>query len=491
LDIDKLKKSKTFCPFPFMNLNSNTDGSVKICCAQNENLHLKKDDGETFNLYEDDISEVWNSKHIQDIRKSLLNGEQIQECNVCWNIENAEKEYGGHDAPKSTRIDSIESYMEKDGIFNWMEDTLEKNIQSTLEFGWVRESLKSLELRLGNHCNLTCNMCWGYSSSKINSERLNLLKNRDKTMPPWLFNMWYPEEYNISKIDMMWHENPKFLENFKEVAPTLKRLYVTGGEPSIIEANTKIINHLIAIGNKECHVSFTTNLTTWNLDLYEKLEFFDRSEVQVSIDGYKESQEYIRYGSNWEVIEDNFKKLIQLPTKVRIQIYTVFQVYNMFETYKMMKWLDSLRIDGLLKREVGFYSILIDQPLYLRTNFMPWEIKDKAMKLYREFYDYSTYDNEYLDFHGTANKIISYLESNWEPHKSYGKYCQGVEQTELNQRKMFYQYTRYMDKVRNTSFFETFPEWRELKKEFDDAQDEHLMTPNWWIDDKIPKNKRK
>ena len=56
---------------------------------------------------------------------------------------------------------------------------------------------------------------------------------------------------------------------------------------------------------------------------------------------------------------------------------------------------------------------------------------------------------------------------------------------------MFYQYTRYMDKVRNTSFFETFPEWEMLKEEFNDAQDEHLMTPNWWIDDKIPKNKRK
>ena len=483
--------SKTFCPFPFMNLNNNTDGSVKICCAQNENLHLKKDDGSSFNVANDDIEEVWNSKHMRDIRKKLLNGVQIKECNVCWNAENLKKSHGGTDVATSTRLDSIKSYMKDDGIYSHMKDVIEQNIKVMDDDGFIKGTLNSLELRLGNHCNLKCTMCWGYSSSRINAERLDMVKKHGSSMPTWLFDMWYPSEYDISKINMMWHENSKFLDNFKKIAPTLKRLYVTGGEPSIIEANTKIINHLIAIGNKDCHVSFTTNLTTWNIDLYEKLEFFDRSEVQVSIDGYKESQEYIRYGSNWNVIEDNFKKLIQLPDKVRIQIYTVFQVYNMFETYKMMKWLDSLRIDGLLKREVGFYSILIDQPLYLRTNFMPWEIKDKAMKLYREFYDYSTYDNEYLDFHGTANKIISYLESNWEPHKSYGKYCQGVEQTELNQRKMFYQYTRYMDRVRNTSFFETFPEWRELKKEFNDAQDEHLMTPNWWIDDKIPKNKRK
>ena len=465
-----------------MNLNSNTDGSVKICCAQNENMHLKKDDDTTFNLYEDDISEVWNSKHIQDIRKRLLNGEQIQECNVCWNVENAEKDYGGHNAPKSTRLDSIQSYMEDDGIFSWLRESIEKNMQSTLEDGWVDETLKSLELRLGNHCNLKCNMCWGYSSSRINSERLHLLQSKDKDMPSWLFDMWYPSEYDISKINMMWHEDPKFLENFKKVASKLKRLYVTGGEPSIIEANTKIINHLIDIGNKECHVSFTTNLTTWNLDLYEKLEFFDRSEVQVSVDGYRKSQEYIRYGSDWRTVSDNFKKLIQLPDKVRIQVYNVFQIYNMFETYKLMKWMDSLSTSGVLKRNVGFYSILIDQPLYLRTNLMPWSIRDKAMRLYREFYDYSTYNNEYLDFHGNANRIISYLESNWEPHGSYDKYCQGIEQTELNQRKMFYQYTYYMDKVRNTGFFRTFLEFSELKQEFYDSLEEHLVTPNWWID---------
>ena len=144
-----------------------------------------------------------------------------------------------------------------------------------------------------------------------------------------------------------------------------------------------MINHLIEIGNKECHVSFTTNLTTWNIDLYEKLSFFDKSEVQLSIDGYKTSQEYIRYGSSWKDIESNFKKLIELPDKVRIQIYSVFQVYNIFETYKLMKWVDSLD----LKRNVAFWPIIIDQPLHLRPIVIHWHIRDKAAKLYREFYD--------------------------------------------------------------------------------------------------------
>lgn len=462
-----------------MNLNNNTDGSMKICCAQNENLHLKKDDGTTFNVATDDIDEVWNSKHMRDIRKKLLNGEQIKECNVCWNIEKIEKTYGGHEAPTSTRLDSIKSYMEDGGIYSHMKDVIEQNVRMMDDDGYIQNTLNSLELRLGNHCNLKCTMCWGYSSSRINAERLDIVKKYGNSMPTWLYDMWYPSEYDISKIDMMWHENPKFLENFKKVAPTLKRLYVTGGEPSIIQANTNMINHLIEIGNKECHVSFTTNLTIWNIDLYEKLSFFDKSEVQVSIDGYKTSQEYIRYGSVWKDIETNFKKLIELPDKVRIQIYNVFQVYNMFETYKIMKWLD--RLD--LKREVAFWPIIIDQPLHLRATVIPWRYRGIAASRYREFYDYSTYDNKHLDLHGAANRIISYLESNWEPHGSYGKYCQGVEQTEENQRYMFYQYTDFMDKVRGHSFFDTFLQFAELKEEYMDSLTKRLETPNWWIDD--------
>ena len=471
-------KSKTFCPFPFMNLNNNTDGSMKICCAQNENLHLKKDDGSTFNVGNDDIDEVWNSQHMRDIRKKLLNGEQIKECNVCWNAENVNKSYGGTDVDTSTRLDSIKSYMQDDGIYSHMKEVIENNIKMMDDDGYIENTLNSLELRLGNHCNLKCTMCWGYSSSRINSERLDIIKKYGSSMPTWLYDMWYPSEYDISKVNMMWHENPKFLENFKKVAPTLKRLYVTGGEPSIIKANTDMINHLIEIGNKECHVSFTTNLTTWNMDLYEKLSFFDNSEVQVSIDGYKASQEYIRYGSVWEDIERNFKKLIELPDKVRIQIYNVFQAYNIFDTWKIMKWLD--RLD--LKRKVAFWPIIIDQPLHLRATVIPYHIRDRAKQLYRDFYDFTTYDNQYLDLHGAANKIVSYLETDWKPHASYGKYCQGVEQTEANQKYMFYQYTNFMDKVREHSFFDTFPHFEELKEESEKVLDWKLETPNWWVD---------
>ena len=47
---------------------------------------------------------------------------------------------------------------------------------------------------------------------------------------------------------------------------------------------------------------------------------------------------------------------------------------------------------------------------------------------------------------------------------------------------MFYQYTNFMDKVREHSFFDTFPHLEELKEEFEKVLDWKLETPNWWVD---------
>jgi len=40
-----------------------------------------------------------------------------------------------------------------------------------------------------------------------------------------------------------------------------------------------------------------------------------------------------------------------------------------------------------------------------------------------------------------------------------------------------------MDMVREHNFFETFPQFEELKEEFEEVLDWKLETPNWWVDD--------
>jgi hypothetical protein len=42
-----------------MNLNSNTEGSVKLCCSINENIHVKDSDGNELNFGTHSIEEIW------------------------------------------------------------------------------------------------------------------------------------------------------------------------------------------------------------------------------------------------------------------------------------------------------------------------------------------------------------------------------------------------------------------------------------------------
>ena len=65
--------------------------------------------------------------------------------------------------------------MQDDGIYSHMKEVIENNIKMMDDDGYIENTLNSLELRLGNHCNLKC-ICVGDSSSRINSERLDIIK---------------------------------------------------------------------------------------------------------------------------------------------------------------------------------------------------------------------------------------------------------------------------------------------------------------------------
>ena len=79
--------SKTFCVFPFFNLNSNTDGSVKLCCNIRTNTHVKDHKGIEYNLGKDSIDSIWYSGYMNDVRRNMIDGVEIAECKDCYRQE--------------------------------------------------------------------------------------------------------------------------------------------------------------------------------------------------------------------------------------------------------------------------------------------------------------------------------------------------------------------------------------------------------------------
>ena len=111
------------------------------------------------------------------------------------------------------------------------------------------------------------------SSDNIYKERKKILAN--ETVPKWLNDQWQHEIKSVEEHDWAWYETQEFKDFVDCVAPTLERLYLTGGEPTLIQANQYVLDALVSAGNNKCYVAWTTNMTTWPEGFYDKLDFFD------------------------------------------------------------------------------------------------------------------------------------------------------------------------------------------------------------------------
>ena len=333
--------SDTYCVYPFINVHTNTDGRCKLCCHVYGEDYIQVD-GKDAVLGKTDFNNIWNSQYMLDVRAKMLAGMPVKECSRCYEYES-------------------------------------KGIQSSRQ--WANDNYRApmlhsnpthLELRLGNHCNLKCNSCWSVSSDNIYKERKKILAN--ETVPDWLNNQWQHEIKSVEAHDWQWYETQEFRDFVDQVAPTLERLYLTGGEPTLIQANQYVLDKLVESGNNKCHVAWTTNMTTWPEGFYDKLEFFDSSEVQMSIDGYGSHNMYIRYPTDWNKVEENFAKAMTLPSKVELKIYFVYQAWNVFDVDRLIRWLESRQT-----RRVDFVPIFLEHPDQLHSCVWPTEIKHKVI----------------------------------------------------------------------------------------------------------------
>ena len=293
--------SDTYCVYPFINVHTNTDGRGKT-----------------------DWWNIWNGQYMLDVRAKMLGGGKVKECNRCY--EHEEK--------------GLESSRQ------WAN----KNYRASVTHG----NPTHLELRLGNHCNLKCNSCWSVSSDNIYKERKKILAN--ETVPQWLNDQWQHEIKSVEAHDWSWYETQEFKDFIDAVAPTLERLYLTGGEPTLIQANQY--------------------MTTWPEGFYDKLAFFNSSEIQMSIDGYKSHNAYIRYPTDWNKLEENFEKALKLPSTVQLKIYFVYQAWNVFDVGDLIGWLESKQGD----RRVDFVPIFLEHPEQIHSCVWPDHVKLRVLE---------------------------------------------------------------------------------------------------------------
>jgi glutamate-1-semialdehyde 2,1-aminomutase len=118
----------------------------------------------------------------------------------------------------------------------------------------------------------------------------------------------------------------------------VKEIYLTGGEPTIIKEQFKLLDYCVKHGYaKKIKLKYNTNLTNIPQDLVQAWKDFKQVQLNCSIDAIGDLDRYIRYPSNWSKIQENFELIQKLDNKY-IEIHNTVQMYNILRLDEFIEW---------------------------------------------------------------------------------------------------------------------------------------------------------
>lgn len=149
------KPGDRMCIYPFRTLTITTSGAAQPCCTF---LGELQKDGRPMSVYEHSVDELWNSDHMRDIRRRMIEGEPVAGCELCYRHESRGVESMGERATSGWAA----------GWLNESKVTLEQLKAEAVASDYRVEARPEwIDLHVGSACNLKCRMCSGHFSSSI------------------------------------------------------------------------------------------------------------------------------------------------------------------------------------------------------------------------------------------------------------------------------------------------------------------------------------
>jgi len=309
--------SKSYCAKLWNHQYVHMSGSFRYCCATMENLKDKK--GNRLHVNNNSLENAWNSENIREARLKMIKGESIPACVKC-----VEQEERGYQSMREKR-------------------DLKLNFSRTQKDGSVVHAPGSMELHLGNLCNLKCKMCGQQYSNQIGKELLEIGESEPGFLE-WIrqesgnVNIWT----NNLSVEYRWFQNEKIKKKlFDYIAKHITKLLVIGGEPTVIPEFWELFAHLEQQDRlKEMNITLSTNLTNVNPRMTDWLPRLKHWTVWASVDGLGERTEYIRYPSNFKKVCENldFYKGLLAHNNGNIVLSPAIQLLNIDQLDDILRW---------------------------------------------------------------------------------------------------------------------------------------------------------
>lgn len=322
------------------------NGFVTSCPQQSDQLHLYN----TTHVIKP--SDIINSEGFKKHRKEMMSGNWSKGCHLCKEAE----DIGAHSMRQDYTPD-VSHYNVETGEVNF-------------------SSIKHLELRFSNACNMACLHCSDVYSSGWMSKLKNYQPDEEDRKYKLIqltktFHKQSPDEDLTISISI--DEMEQIVDDLNLHFPNIEKIDFAGGEVLYQKQFFPCLERLAKHPNaKNIYLTFHTNFNT-NFDplkLASLLSVFKQGIIHVSLDAGTNIYPYFRTG-NWDVLKANIKKFREADKKSELTIvcttsaYQIMDIENIFESFLS---LDIDRID----------SSIAYTPRYMNPSVMTIKFKDEV-----------------------------------------------------------------------------------------------------------------
>lgn len=426
---DKDIISPTFCPVPWHHQYFDTDGSEGLCYNSPVFTH-------------GDLE--WNGSQMKKIRLDMLAGRKNRACSVCHNEEKSGK-------CLSLRQQILNWDKIKHGHdMEWFKSHV-KNV--TREDGYITRASNTLHIALGNTCTGQCIMCspWNSSALRPIHKHINSKLN---------FKELDVREFQWTKDDDLWK---------KKFYPLIEQSHwinLMGGEPFITKRQHDILQYCVDKDiAKDKTIYYNTNCAQSvpgkTLELWKH---FKHIHLDLSIDDMNERVEYIRYPVKWDQFI-NFLNWCDNDTNdnVTIEVLPSIANYNIYYYPDFIDWMVKQNFKKVNKNLGGLPGTnIVHFPERVGIKTLPEKAKHIILEKYDKWFD---------GFIKECDSNIKQVRDNYDwcllrimqlPQLLVNNEYIG-ELHGQDHYTVFKQWHTELDKIRGTSFYDTFPVFKEFE----------------------------
>lgn len=339
------------CKWPLNHISISTTGKIRPCCAWREQPDQP-------NFAHSSIEEYSNSEFFKNLISDMKSGNFGMGCGDC--IEDEKLGHQGMLYYGNRKYTQTETFLPQDA-----------------------------EIKFGNLCNAGCIMCSGYNSSLLESE-----------------NKKYSELSNFRSFNAhertAWYEDEEKFNDLAKTASKLEKIRFTGGEPTVRGLLTKFLRE-VARHNTDIKIQITTNGNSIGQDLINILKEFKHAEFNISVDGYGEANDFIRWPVKWSNINRSIDLIKTLPD-YSIIAETSLQVCSLSSLEDLIQW--------AADKEIRWNFNTVYAPEHLQPCIASDQIKDKVMNIPGlDIEKYLRFNSTTHDIQDLREKCVRYLDT--------------------------------------------------------------------------------